>query len=155
MRESGNPATQIDVGAFIGLHLAAIESALDAGDVAAARRHLRLVRTPFETAEAPPAAELSGSVALTGQERASLRLLPDGSLSQKDIAREMGVTRNTLKTHLKSVYLKLGVHCRAEAITRARELGLLPRPLTLVTESGDRRTGPALDRRIDRPRALA
>ena len=69
---------------------------------------------------------------LTGQETATLRLLPDGSLSQKDIARTMGVTRNTLKTHLKSLYLKLGVHCRSEAIHRAREVGLLPRPISVT-----------------------
>ncbi|MFW2332419.1 helix-turn-helix transcriptional regulator [Ilumatobacter sp.] len=111
-----------------------IEMALAAGDVAAARRHLHLVRRSLhDETVASEAGTIVGGIGLTGQEIASLRLLPDGSLSQKDIARAMGVTRNTLKTHLKSLYLKLGVHCRSEAINRARELGLLPRPLTLVT----------------------
>ena len=60
----------------------------------------------------------------------AMGLLPDGSLSQQDIPRTMGATRNTLKTHMKSLYLKLGVHCRSEAIHRAREVGSLARPLT-------------------------
>ena len=69
---------------------------------------------------------LVGVPALTDRETEALRCLTDGSLSQKDIARELNVTRNTVKTHLKSLYQKLGVHCRGEAIHRARELGLLP-----------------------------
>lgn len=52
--------------------------------------------------------------------------LTDGSMSQKDIARAMGVTTNTIKTHLKSLHLKLGAHCRGEAIQRARDFGILP-----------------------------
>ncbi len=115
--------------------LAVIAAALDAGDIMTARRHLNAIRSSFvqdgERHE-PPHSTMVGGVTLTGQELATLRLLPDGSLSQKDIAREMGVTRNTLKTHLKSLYLKLGAHCRAEAIHRAREIGLLPRPVTVV-----------------------
>ena len=79
---------------------------------------------------------------MTGQEISTLRRLPDGSLSQKDIARAMGVSRNTLKTHLKSLYLKLGAHCRSEAIHRAREIGLLPQPFAHVD------TGAQDDRRI-------
>lgn len=118
---------------FVAGQLAAAEHALDSGDVAGARSRLRTVRLSlFEVPNSPESVVIEGGVSLTGQEIASLHMLPDGSLSQKDIARAMGVTRNTLKTHLKSLYLKLGVHCRAEAIARARELGLLPRPLTLV-----------------------
>ena len=104
---------------------------MESGDIAAAQRHLRVFRQAITidgSQEWPPEPELPGGVALTGQEAATLRLLPDGSLSQKDIARVMGVSRNTLKTHLKSLYLKLGAHCRSEAIHRARHAGLLPRP---------------------------
>jgi DNA-binding NarL/FixJ family response regulator len=117
-------------------HLEVIEVALDAGDVGAAQRHLRAVRRSLlggNDSRGRDPSNMLGGVALTGQEVATLRLLPDGSLSQKDIARALGVTRNTLKTHLKSLYLKLGVHCRSEAIHRAREIGLLARPFALVS----------------------
>lgn len=67
-----------------------------------------------------------GGVPLTGREIGALRLLTDGSMSQKDMARAMCVSTNTLKTHLKSLYLKLGAHCRGEAIQRARDFGILP-----------------------------
>ena len=115
--------------------LEAIEFALNAGDLVAARDHLQAARRAIRGAthrdDGVPVILIGGAM-LTGQETATLRLLPDGSLSQKDIARTMGVTRNTLKTHLKSLYLKLGAHCRSEAIHRAREVGLLPRPLSFV-----------------------
>jgi DNA-binding CsgD family transcriptional regulator len=118
---------------FVDRQLRVIEGALESGDVSAAQRHLRTFRHVILVADSTdvrPDAELSGGVVLTGQEAATLRLLPDGSLSQKDIARAMGVSRNTLKTHVKSLYLKLGAHCRSEAIHRARDAGLLPRPFT-------------------------
>lgn len=117
-------------------HLEVIESALIAGDVGAARDHLRAFRRRIRGGVDDNAqATLLGGAMLTGRETATLRLLPDGSLSQKDIARMMGVTRNTLKTHLKSLYLKLGVHCRSEAIHRAREVGLLPRPISVAASA--------------------
>jgi ATP/maltotriose-dependent transcriptional regulator MalT len=126
-------ATGVGGSEFVDRHLEMIETALDHGDIETAQRQLRMVRRSLGAgATSATTAPMPGGVVLTGQEIASLRLLPDGSLSQKDIARAMGVTRNTLKTHLKSTYLKLGVHCRSEAITRAREIGLLPRPLALV-----------------------
>jgi LuxR family transcriptional regulator, maltose regulon positive regulatory protein len=42
-----------------------------------------------------------------------------------EIAAELFVSRNTIRTHVRSVYAKLGVHSRADAVTRARALGLL------------------------------
>jgi LuxR family maltose regulon positive regulatory protein len=40
------------------------------------------------------------------------------------------VSLNTIRAHLRNIYAKLGVHSRAEAVSRARELGLLA-PTTL------------------------
>jgi LuxR family maltose regulon positive regulatory protein len=48
-----------------------------------------------------------------------------GSLSERDIGRELYLSHNTVHSHARSIYRKLGVSSRAEALERARELGLL------------------------------
>ena len=53
-----------------------------------------------------------------------LRYLPT-NLTAPEIAGELYVSRNTVKTHMRRLYAKLGTHRRAEAVTRARDLGLL------------------------------
>jgi LuxR family maltose regulon positive regulatory protein len=60
---------------------------------------------------------------LSARELDVLRLLRS-DLSGPDIARELLVSLNTLRTHTKSIYAKLGVNSRREAIRRAGELGL-------------------------------
>jgi LuxR family maltose regulon positive regulatory protein len=60
---------------------------------------------------------------LSERELDVLRLLRS-DLSGPDIARELLVSLNTLRTHTKNIYAKLGVNNRREAVTRARELGL-------------------------------
>ena len=61
---------------------------------------------------------------LTERELAILRYLPT-VMSNREIARQLYVSVNTIKTHLKQVYRKLGVASRRDAIDRARELHLL------------------------------
>ena len=53
-----------------------------------------------------------------------LRHLPT-NLRAPEIAAELFVSVNTVRTHMRHIYAKLGVHQRAEAVERARELGLL------------------------------
>jgi len=53
-----------------------------------------------------------------------LRYLPT-NLRGPEIAAELFVSTNTLRTHLRNAYAKLGVHSRTDAVKRARELGLL------------------------------
>jgi LuxR family maltose regulon positive regulatory protein len=61
---------------------------------------------------------------LSGRERDVLRLLAT-DLNGPEIARELVVSLNTVRTHTKNVYMKLGVNNRRAAVRRAHELGLL------------------------------
>ena len=63
--------------------------------------------------------------ALSDRELEVLRLL-DTDLSGPDIARQLFVSLNTLRTHTKNIYAKLGVTSRRAAVTRARDLRLVP-----------------------------
>ena len=53
-----------------------------------------------------------------------LRYLPS-DLTAPEIAAELYVSTNTVKTHMRNLYAKLGTHRRHEAVERARALGLL------------------------------
>jgi LuxR family maltose regulon positive regulatory protein len=62
---------------------------------------------------------------LTERELAVLRLLPT-RLSTREIGRELSVSVNTIRSQVQAIYRKLQVNSRAEAVTNARQLGLLP-----------------------------
>jgi LuxR family maltose regulon positive regulatory protein len=61
---------------------------------------------------------------LTRQELVILRQL-DSGLPITQIAGALNISKNTIKTHLKSIYRKLAAESRQDAITKARELSLL------------------------------
>ena len=61
---------------------------------------------------------------LCGRELEVLRLLPT-HLTGPEIARELYISRNTVRSHIGHIYDKLDVHSRTEAVQRAQELGLL------------------------------
>jgi ATP/maltotriose-dependent transcriptional regulator MalT len=61
---------------------------------------------------------------LTDRELAILRLLP-APTSLRELASTLFVTPNTLKTHLRAIYRKLGAESREEAVIRARDHGFL------------------------------
>ena len=65
-----------------------------------------------------------GAPALTARERAILDLVAQGQ-SNKEIARTLGISPETVKTHLEHVFGKLAVERRAQAIARAKDLALL------------------------------
>ena len=73
---------------------------------------------PSPVTAQPPLEPLSAS------EIRVLRYLPT-NLSAPEIASELYVSRNTVKTHIQRLYAKLGTHRRGEAVERARALGLL------------------------------
>ena len=62
---------------------------------------------------------------LSVRETEILRLLAT-DLDGPEIARHLVVSLHTVRTHTKNVYAKLGVNSRRAAVSRARELGLLP-----------------------------
>ena len=114
------------------------EGAIDRADVAAAGRHAAsaaalldrypdagiLRRRTHRLLEAVDRARLAEP--LTPAERRVLELLPT-HLTDAQVAEQLFVSRNTVKSHVKSLYRKLEVSSRSDAVERARELGLLPR----------------------------
>jgi len=73
---------------------------------------------------------------LSERELEVLRLLGT-DLDGPDIARELSVSLNTMRTHTRNIYAKLGVNNRRAAVRRAAELGLSARGRT--TAKADRR----------------
>jgi LuxR family maltose regulon positive regulatory protein len=73
---------------------------------------------------APPGAPTRRPEALSASQARVLRYLPT-QLSAPEIARELCLSVNTVRTHMRHVYDKLDAHSRAEAVRRARALRLL------------------------------
>ena len=65
------------------------------------------------------------ALGLTGQEIRVLERLAAGR-SNKEIARDLGLSPNTVKTHVANLYAKLEVSRRTQAVGKARELALIP-----------------------------
>ena len=61
---------------------------------------------------------------LTERERSIVEFIAAGR-SNKEIARELGVAPETIKTHLKRIFQKLSAELRAQAVVRAQSLGML------------------------------
>jgi LuxR family maltose regulon positive regulatory protein len=61
---------------------------------------------------------------LTEREVAVLRLLR-GTLSLREMGRELHLSQNTIKTHVQAIYRKLGVSTRPDAIAKGHQAGLL------------------------------
>ena len=72
-------------------------------------------------------APASGLEPLSASEMRILRYLPT-NLTAPEIADQLSISRNTVKTHMRNLYAKLGTHRRAEAVTQARAFGLLAPP---------------------------
>jgi LuxR family transcriptional regulator, maltose regulon positive regulatory protein len=87
---------------------------------------------------------MSPSDTLTGREVTVLRLL-GGTLSLREIGQEMHLSQNTIKTHTRSIYRKLGVSTRHAAVEKGREMDV---PLVQISLS-------SLARRTASPRRAA
>jgi DNA-binding CsgD family transcriptional regulator len=95
----------------------AIAYALREGD------RLALSSLPQQTTDEDFLARTTPTEPLSGRELAVLKLLAAGR-TNKDIAQELFIAQGTVKAHVASVYRKLGVHSRAEAVSRAKDMGL-------------------------------
>ncbi|WP_194908775.1 LuxR C-terminal-related transcriptional regulator [Catenulispora rubra] len=97
------------------------------------RRHARrtahagLVYQLLNTVDDGLRREADPTEALTSTELRVLRFLPT-NMSAPEIAEELLVSVNTVRTHMRHLYDKLDVHRRTEAVVRARTLGLLAPP---------------------------
>lgn len=113
------------------------------GDVEAARAAVRVSRTLVESLPDPRfdarlrsveadirfvARDVEdlpiGARELTDREQAVLELLPHG-LARKELAAQLHVSENTIKTHLTSIRHKLGISGRSSIVDKAAELGML------------------------------
>ena len=61
---------------------------------------------------------------LTAREIEVLRLIAEGAGS-RDIAMRLGIRYATVRSHIRSVGAKLGVHSKGEAVTKARQLAII------------------------------
>jgi LuxR family transcriptional regulator, maltose regulon positive regulatory protein len=95
-----------------------LASARDSGIVAD-----RLVEAEQRLAAAPPRAPAAGEP-LSDRELAVLHLMAT-ELTQREIGRELYLSLNTVKTHARNIFRKLGASSRDDAVSRARDRGLL------------------------------
>lgn len=70
-------------------------------------------------------AVLATSASISAREQEILQLL-SGWYTSREIAVRLAISESTVKTHLGSIYSKLEVHSRGEAVSRARQLKLIP-----------------------------
>ena len=75
--------------------------------------------------DSAPRRRVEVAVPLTERELVVLRLLPT-RLSTPEISRHLNVSVNTVRSQVQAIYRKLEVTTRSEAVTRARQTGLLP-----------------------------
>lgn len=85
---------------------------------------MRLTRRPAPATFEKNAAAIA-SLGITRREEQVLGLLAAGK-SNKEIAQKLGVSPNTIKTQVASLYQKLDVQRRTQAVQKARDLAIIP-----------------------------
>ena len=136
---AGTVAESVGLAAELKPDLVLIDFRLTDGtgaDAATAIRQLRpetkLIFLTREDSDAARFAQLLNSrreieaqlEKLTAREKEVLRLMAEG-IASRDIASKLGISYTTVRTHIRSLGSKLGVHSKLEAIVKARELALV------------------------------
>ncbi|MDR3417963.1 MAG: response regulator transcription factor [Nevskia sp.] len=105
---------------------AALVRLIDGGSPISAKIARYLVRRFHAGApDAPPAsAGPVDSVSLTERETAVLERIAKG-FNYAEVAQSLGMSANTVTSHIKHIYRKLAVHSRSEAVFEAAQLGLI------------------------------
>ena len=98
-----------------------IDSSLDPGPVV--ERLLKREEAAMQVTRSA-SLDLGQLEELSDRELSVLRMM-SGNLSQREMGNQLFISFNTVKTHSKNIYRKLGVTGRSEAVTRARQLDLL------------------------------
>jgi LuxR family maltose regulon positive regulatory protein len=106
-----------EAGTLLGETRQVLTAAPDGADAQLARLAQLERRVAYRPLTAP-------GEPITEREREVLRLL-QGTLSLRDIGRELYLSPNTIKTHTRALYRKLGVSDRQDAVAKARELGIM------------------------------
>jgi DNA-binding CsgD family transcriptional regulator len=103
-----------------------VDVGASAGDVAADAELVVVARETRGGSRGRPVfdRDTASAPVLTRREREILGLLADG-FGNKQIAARLGISTNTVKTHLELLFDKLDVSTRTEAVTAAARMGLL------------------------------
>ena len=115
-------AVQSGASAFIHKSKAAAEVVTAIRDVA--RGRMLITPRTIATLLAKRRTTDAQLESLTVREKEVLRLMAEG-LSSRAVAAKLGISYTTIRTHVRSLGSKLGVHSKLEAIVKARELGLI------------------------------
>lgn len=106
--------------------LATVVRTVGAGGGSYPQRHLGVVLRTLRSDIGSAATAAGRLSSLTARERHVLGLLVEG-LSAREMAAQLGLSVNTVRTHMHRIFRKLGVHHRVEAVRVARSAGVVPR----------------------------
>lgn len=126
--ESGIIGTILDQGPELGALLAALRDSLDGGTPlhVFTLRVLDAWQALYGGMPKADKAAADSRLSLAPRECGILELIAEGN-SNKEIARLLGIGPETVKTHLKNIFVKLKVERRIQAVAQAEALGLLKR----------------------------
>jgi LuxR family maltose regulon positive regulatory protein len=120
----GAPAGYVRLFLDEGAALTGLLGRLAAAGAPGVRPYAELVLAAGSRPLGPMAAQPASDEGLSDREREVLRLLAT-DLTGPEIAGQLYVSVNTLRTHTKHIFSKLGVNTRRAAVSRAAELHLL------------------------------